>query len=324
VPTTPLPPDYHRRPAHLEDAASLADLLTAVDAAEGLEEVLGPEGARRELSYPGLDLERDTLVAVTPDGNIRGFAFLWLHPTGHPTRAILWMEAHPGHLPLEPFLMDWAEARARQGLEQALPAARRLRQHVEEHRARRRRAIEEAGYLHARTFVEMWRRIDQDLPAEPSPSPGVEIVPWAPSLVEGARLAANESFALHWDSLPLEPEEWQQRVCADPFFRPDLSRLAVSGGKVVALCLASVDAEQNARRGVAEVWVERVGTILSHQRHGLASALVGEVLRAAADAGFTRAGLGVDQESTSNATALYERLGFAATRRTLAYAKDLG
>ncbi len=70
--------------------------------------------------------------------------------------------------------------------------------------------------------------------------------------------------------------------------------------------------------------MERVGTIPSHQRRGLAAAVVASVLRAGAAAGFTRAGLGVDQESTSNATALYERLGFAATRRTLAYAKDLG
>jgi mycothiol synthase len=311
--TPPSPPGYRWRPTRLEDAAALAGLLAAVDAAEGLEEVLGPEGTRRELSYPGLDRERDTLLAAAPDGSIAAFAFLWLQPAERPARAILWMEAHPGHLHLEPFLMTWAEARAAPRLAPPLPP-RRLRQHVEEHRARRRRVVEEAGYRHIRTFVEMWRPIAEP-PDEAPPAPGVEIVPWAPPLVEGARLAANESFGLHWDSLPLEPEEWQQHVCADPFFRPDLSRLAVSEGKVVALCLASVDAEQNARRGVAELWVERVGTILSHQRRGLATAAVAAVLRAAADAGFTRAGLGVDQDSNS---------GFVATRRTLAYVKDLG
>ena len=322
--TTPLPRGYDRRPARLDDAAALAALLAAVDAAEGLDEVLGPEGVRRELSSPVLDLERHTLVAVTPDEAVQAFGIIWLHPADRPTRAICWTEAHPGHIHLEPFLMGWAEARARQGLEQAPPGSRRLRQHIEENRARRRQVVEEAGYCHVRTFVEMWRSLAEDLPAEPSPPPGIEVVPWDAPLVEGARLAANESFALHWDSLPLTPGEWQQRVCADPFFRPDLSRLAVGGGKVVALCLAVVDAEQNAGRGVAEIWVERVGTIPSHQRRGLAAAVVASVLRAGASAGFTRAGLGVDQESTSNATALYERLGFAATRQTLAYTKDLG
>jgi ribosomal protein S18 acetylase RimI-like enzyme len=67
-----------------------------------------------------------------------------------------------------------------------------------------------------------------------------------------------------------------------------------------------------------------VGTIPARRRRGLATALMGEVLQAGAGAGFTRAGLTVDQASTTQATALYERLGFVASRRTLAYVKDLG
>lgn len=318
------PPGYHWRPARLEDASALADLLHAVDAAEGLEEALGPEGARRQLSYPGLDPERDTLLAFTPDGAAQAFAWVWVQPADEAARAIVWIEAHPGHLHLEPFLLAWAEACARPRLAAAAAGGRRyLRQHVEEHRLRRRRALEEAGYRHARTFVEMWRPLSGEPPEAPPPAPGTEIVPWSPPLEEGARLAANDAFSLHWDSLPLGPEDWQQRVCTDPTFRPDLSRLALSGGTVVGLCLASVDAEHNAREGVAEIWVERVATIPAHQRQGLATALVCGVLRAAAAAGFTRAGLTVDQQSTTRATALYERLGFAATRQTLAYTKDL-
>ncbi|HSQ37050.1 MAG TPA: hypothetical protein VLS92_04055, partial [Acidimicrobiia bacterium] len=166
--THPPPPGYRRRPARLDDAAAIAALLTAVDAAEGLDEVLGPEGVLRELSSLGFDLERDTLVAVDSEGVIQAFAFLWLHPTGRPTRAICRIEVHPGHLQLEAFLMGWAEARAGQGLEQAPPGSRRLRQHIEENRARRRRAVEEAGYRHVRTSVEMWRSLAEDLPAEPS------------------------------------------------------------------------------------------------------------------------------------------------------------
>jgi mycothiol synthase len=319
------PPGYQWRPAGLQDAAALADLFTAVDAVEDLEEVLGPEGTRRELAHPGLNPERDTLVGLAADGAARAFAWVWTQATGEAARAIVWIEAHPDHLHLEPFLLAWTEAHARPLLRGAGPAGHRyLRQHVEEHRLHRRRALEEAGYRHARTFLEMWRPLDRDLPVRRPPPLGVKSVPWSPLLADGARLVSNEAFALHWDSLPLGPEDWQQRVCTDPSFRPDLSRLAVRGDEVVSLCLTSVDAEQNARKGVAEIWVHRVGTLPACQRQGLATALIAEVLRAAAAAGFTRAGLGVDQESTTRATALYERLGFAATRRTLAYVKDLG
>jgi ribosomal protein S18 acetylase RimI-like enzyme len=116
---------------------------------------------------------------------------------------------------------------------------------------------------------------------------------------------------------------WHQRVTAGPDFRPALSRLAVKGDAVMSLCLVAVDPEENARRGVAEMWLERIGTIPSYQRQGLATALVNEVLRAGAADGFTRAALGVDLENPTRATVLYERLGFSATRQALAYVKEL-
>ena len=318
------PPGYHWRAARPQDAAALVDLLTAIDAVEGLEEVLGPGGARYVLNYPGLDPARDTLLAFTPDGAACALVWLLPQPPIDPVRARVWIEAHPDHVHLEPFLLAWAEAVARPRLAaSSAPAGSNLRQHVEEHRLRRRRVLEASGYRHARTFLLMRRPVGESSPPVPRLPAGLEVVPWSDRFEEAARLAANEAFALHWGALAAPPEMWHQRVSNSPDFRPDLSRLAVKGGEVVSLCLTSVDAEQNAREGVAEMWLERIGTIPSYQRHGLASALVGEVLRAGAAAGFTRAALGVDDENPTRASALYERLGFTATRRTLAYVKEL-
>jgi len=323
VPANPTPPPAYRwRPGRPDDAAALVELLTAVDAAEGLEDVPGPEGARYLLTYPGLDPARDTLIAFTPDGYARAIAWVLLQPPTNPTRARVRMEAHPDHLPLEPFLLAWAEACARPRLAAATSGGD-LRQHVEEHRLRRRRVLEEAGYHHARTFAEMHRPLAEPAPPGPPLPAGLEVVPWSDRFEEAARLAANEAFAVHWGALAVPPEMWHQRVIAGPDFRPSLSRLAVKGDEVVSLCLVAVDPEENARRGVAEMWLERIGTIPSYQRQGLATTLVNEVLRAGAAASFTRAALGVDQENTTRATVLYERLGFTATRRALAYVKEL-
>lgn len=317
------PPGYRSRAARLEDAPALAELFVAVDAAEGLEEVLGPEGTRRELTYPGVDLQQGTLV-VLDDRAIRGFGWVWGQPGPGAARAFVWIEAHPEHVHLEPFLLAWAEAAARLVLVAPGGSARRyLRQHIEEHRERRRRVVEEAGYQHARTFLEMYLALEQHRPAGPPLPPGVTVVPWSSRWEEAARLTSNESFASHWDSLPVGPEDWRARVSGDPNFRPDLSRLAVRGDRVLSLCLAEVDAEQNNRRGGAEMWLNRIGTVLACRRRGLATSVVAEVLRAGAAAGFTRAGLGVDQDGTTRASALYERLGFTTTRRTLAYVKEL-
>lgn len=323
--STPTPPaGYHWRPVRLEDATALGGLFAAIDAVEELEEVLGPEGIQHEMRIPGLDRRRDTRLALTPEGEVAGFAWVWTQVTTRAARAIVWIEAHPAHLHLEPSLLAWAEATARPLLEAAPRGTRRyLRQHVEEHRRRRRRVAEEAGYHHARTFVEMWRSLTRDVPAAGLLPAGTELRAWSPGLAESARLASNEAFALHWDSLPLGPADWESRVCGDPHLRPDLSRLAVREGRVVGLCLTVVDDEQNAREGVAEMWLARIGTRPAFQRQGLATALIADVLRAGAGARLDRAGLAVDHDSASRATALYERLGFAATRRTLAYVKDL-
>ncbi|MBP1631915.1 MAG: family N-acetyltransferase [Acidobacteria bacterium] len=317
------PPGYEWRPARAGDSAALVDLLTAMDATEGLEEVLGLEGAGYQLAYPGLDPARDTLLAFTPDGAARAIVWVLGQPADDPVRARVWMEAHPGHLHLEPFLLAWAEACARPRLTGQGPSGpAHLRQHIEEHRLRRRRVLEQAGYRHVRTFAEMQRALEPPFPGfSPLPA-GLQIVPWSPALEEQARLAANEAFALHWGALPVPPEMWHQRVTASPDFRPDLSRLVARDGQVLSLCLVGIDAEQNARRGVAEMWLERIGTIPAYHRRGLATTLVGEVLRAGLAAGLTRAALGVDLENTTGATALYQRLGFAVTRRTLAYVKE--
>lgn len=322
-PAPPPSPGLTWRPATLGDAAGLAALFAAADAAEDLEEPIGPDGARYYLTFPGLDPAEDTLVAAGPDGELAGFAWAWVQESSAARRALLWIETRPEHTGLESILLGWAEARARPRLESGPPGGRRhLRLHVEEHRARRRAVFETAGFRHARTFVEMHRPLDSP-PGPPPPLPGIAVVPWAPELDEAAREASNEAFAHHWDSIPLSSDEWRGRITGDSVFRPELSRLAVHDGEVVALCLAAVDPEYNEQEGIAELWVDRVATRPTWQRRGLGAALIAEVLAAGALSGLTRAGLTVDQDNTSRASALYERLGFVAERRTLAYVKAL-
>jgi ribosomal protein S18 acetylase RimI-like enzyme len=67
-----------------------------------------------------------------------------------------------------------------------------------------------------------------------------------------------------------------------------------------------------------------VGTRPAWQRRGLATHLLLRTMQAALEADIPSAALTVDQDSNTRATAVYERLGFVPSRRTLTYVKDLG
>lgn len=303
------------RPAATGDAPGLADLAAAINEAEGLEFVGGPDFWGWWLGQHRLG--DDTLLAIDRGGRVLAATGSWVQVTPSGARAILWLDAHPEHLDLDPFLLRWAEQRACRQLEGA-GGSRVIRISAEEHRSRRRRVIEEAGFRNARTFVEMERPLTGDIPDLPVPE-GPTTTTWEPSLDEAARIASNAAFADHWGSLPMDPDTWASMVLDEDTMRRGLSFLAVVADEVVAMSLASVDVEEDPEC----LWIDRVAVVPSWRRRGLASALVARSLRAGADAGLGKARLGVDEENGWDAPALYRRLGFEVTKRSVTYLKEL-
>lgn len=73
--------------------------------------------------------------------------------------------------------------------------------------------------------------------------------------------------------------------------------------------------------GRSEAWIERLGTIRSHCRRGIGSALVSLAMEEFREMGTEYAAIGVDSENPSGAYQIYERLGFVPDRRGIAYVK---
>lgn len=322
-PQPPTAPGITWRPAALADAAGLADHSRRIHEAERLDFLPGEDFMRWLLSQPGLDPAADMLVAES-SGSIVADAGVWTHGGDQGARCFIWGEAGPGHEDLKPFLIAWAEARARQRLSEFADGLDRIiRVAVEEHRSAHRRVIEQAGFAVTRTFVEMVRPLT-DLPTAPPLPHGVGIAPWTGDLDDDVRMANNESFADHWGSLPMAPEEWASLYRQSPTFRPDLSFVALSQGEVVSFCLSEVDEEDNADRDTDDVYIQRVGTRKNQRGRGLASHLIVRSLEAAWKTGeLNRAALEVDEMSHTNATVVYERLGFSTSGRSMHYTKRL-
>ncbi|MCB2224526.1 MAG: GNAT family N-acetyltransferase [Actinobacteria bacterium] len=300
------------RPIAADDIGALAVLARAVHDAERLDFAGGPEFWAWWLGRH--DPETDTIAAAAPDGALLACGGSYHSDTEAGARAILWFDAHPDRLDLEGPVMEWAISRGREQIAgSAHPDGAVVRIAVEEHRERRRRLLEGAGFAAARSFVDMERPLDR--PPERPPLPdGIEIVPWTGEWDEAARLASNAAFADHWGSLPMDPETWSGMVM-DTIVRRDCSFLAVAGGEVAGFCLTEVDPEEDEHR----LWVDRVGTRPEWRRRHLASALLTEALRAGAAAGLATSGLAVDEESAFDATALYTRLGYTVGTRSISY-----
>lgn len=324
MPALPEPPNRHDltwRPWTLDDAAALARHMLRVDAAERLDSVPGTELYRWLIGQDGFDPATDSLAGFDAAGEVHAEVKVWAPRTEAGARAFLWLDAAPPDSDLRSFLLAWGEARSRQILETIDPSLERvIRVGAEEHRTELRAQIEAAGFPPARSWVVMRRSLSGLPEVRPLPE-GIRVEPWSVALEEAARLASNEAFADHWGSQPMTAEMWRGIYRESESFRPDLSFLACMGDKVVALSFAEVSEENDAHRGFAEVYIDRVGTRRTHRRRGIASHLVIRTMAAAAEAGLEVAALDVDETSHTEATTVYRRLGFEVVERSITYLK---
>lgn len=170
------------------------------------------------------------------------------------------------------------------------------------------------GFRHQRTF---WRMVIEMTEAPPPPvlPDGIAIRTYDPERDERAVFeAVEDAFSDHWNHIPMSFDEWVART-KRPDFDPTLWFLAVDGEQIVGTSLCRIQAEMG--------WVGTLGVRRPWRRRGLARALLlhsfGEWWRR----GQPRVGLGVDAESLTGATRLYEAAGMHVSERYDMYEKVL-
>ncbi|WLQ05591.1 GNAT family N-acetyltransferase [Arthrobacter oryzae] len=231
-------------------------------------------------------------------------------------------------------LLGWLSERTVQrfaedsGPENSLPAHQRavprLRIHMEQQHEHQQRLLRTSGFHVVRYFNEMHRRLDGvQLPAVRLDD-GLDLVTMRPELSEDVRLAHNAAFRDHWGSEPRDEESWGFTV-NDPQARPDLSAVVLdrSSGIVAGYQLASHDPDSAVSRGYSEGYTDLLGVRREYRGRGIAQALLADAMRRFAAAGMDRASLDVDSENPTGALALYEKMGYAAVNRSLAWDKEL-
>lgn len=198
--------------------------------------------------------------------------------------------------------------------------------HANEHLEDRRRLAVAQGFAPVRYYVDMVRPLTiagaAPIPVVPLGA-GLELVPYVKDLDEDLRLAHNEAFAEHWGSEPRSAEDWAEWTTGHRDFRGDWSFAVLDGDRVVGYALSAAYEQDWTAQGYMQGWTNLLGVRPAWRGRGIAPALLAATMRAFAASGMQYAGLGVDSENSSGALGVYERTGYTAGRRSVAYAIDL-
>lgn len=168
------------------------------------------------------------------------------------------------------------------------------------------RFVAARGMDPVRRFWRMRIDLGDDPPPEPSLPDGIVIRGFVAGQDERATFEASEdAFADHWGHVRAPFEEWIRRTQGD-LFDPGLWFLATEGDTVIGTALCSP--------WLGGGWVGSLGVRRPWRGRG-----IGEALLRRAFAEFHRRGrrtvaLGVDAESLTGATRLYERAGMRVDR----------
>jgi mycothiol synthase len=168
------------------------------------------------------------------------------------------------------------------------------------------------GYAPVRTYLEMQRPLNDDLPAVALPSR----LALRPPLVQHYRAigeAGEECFRDQLDHVAPSEESYRAWI-ATPDLDPSLWLVAWDGDQVAGAAINVI--HQDAWGETDDLFVRR-----PWRRQGLGRALLVGSLHVFKARGLTTAGLGVDVENVSGALRLYESVGFRPYQRVASYRK---
>lgn len=327
--TIPLPDRFTIRPATIDDVEQTAELanLCSIDLIG--QPITNANELRIDWQLPTTNLETDVRLMFTPDQTIVGYAGVW-DPEPH-VQVHSWSYVHPAYRDqdLEEYLLDWIKARALQAIPKAPDGARvslgQMRPDTDVSGGKRLLA---RGYCVARHFLEM--QIEMDAPPPPPVFPeGVAASSMAdlPG-TDDERLrpvvdADREIFRDHWGFVEQPPDkefaDWKHWVELDSEHDSRLWFLAKHGDQIVGLSLCAPKSPQDSQMA----WVHSLGVKRSWRRQGIALAMLHYTFGQFYRRGITKVGLGVDAQSLTGATRLYEKAGMHPARKEALYEKEL-
>jgi mycothiol synthase len=312
------------RPARMTDAEAVSHLLNACS----IEQIGRPEWEAHELETdwqnPIVDLGNDSQLVFWRDGRLVGYADVW-DEAPH-VRIYCLARVHPEFRGrgIGKTLCQWSEERARRSVEAAPEGARvTLLQSTLVSDSSAQELLRTMRFQVIRYFYQMVIEMDCPPPAA-VPVDGIEIRPFVRHQEEATVVqAVRDAFKDHWGYVDSPYEDdlkeslyWMEN---DRYFDPALWFVADDDGEIAGVSLCYPKRVEDPEMG----WVSTLGVRRQWRRNGLGLALLqhsfGEFYRR----GKRRVGLGVDADSLTGATRLYEKAGMHVHRQYASFEKEL-
>ncbi|KZB80433.1 GNAT family N-acetyltransferase [Amycolatopsis regifaucium] len=312
------------RPLSHEDAKASADLLNAIETVDRIGENYTEEDTLQELADPYADLERGSLAAF--DGDVMvGFVKIRFKPSADEVhRVFLDGGVHPAYRRrgLGTALVEAGVAAAKVVHALHHPSSKLVVDvHRPEHIAGLAELVRSQGFTPVRYFQRMEHPLGApDAPAIPE---GFVVEPWSERNDEEFRTVRNEAYRDYWGAVPMPVDLWRNKI-TNQTFRPEVSFLLreATGAPVGVLVTMCWEADTEAT-GIRDAHFMVIGTVREYRKRGLAGALMGHALRAAADQGYDRASLNVDFADPAGAFGIFEKAGFTPKMRYVRWALEV-
>jgi mycothiol synthase len=274
---------------------------------------------REAYNLPSFEAETDSLLILDAEGRAAAVTVFYDGDEVH-VAPYLFLRVRPDLTTTEvpAAALAWAAERAPANAYLA-PAGARVAMHTDLSVVNRPmiEALERAGWRHERTNWTMEIDLAAAAPLpEPAWPEGISVR--SADLDRDARAIHEteaDSFSDHYGYVPQPFEQWFH--FRTRFFKaePELWILAMDGEQIAGMALCS-----SQRAGQPDLgWISTLGVRRPWRRRGLALAILHHAFRLLAARGIARAGLGVDAQSLTGATRLYEKAGMRVVRENLEY-----
>lgn len=315
-----LPEGMTLRPAQMSDIEAVVHVLNVCSKEEiGAEEYSTSEWAD-DWGMGTFNLTEDTRVAVYQQ-QVVAYADTFALPPYVKLYCILRVLPEFRGQGIETMLMDWIEKRC-QTLAAEAPEGTKVMAELMAYQqvAYLRTLYEQHAYQHVRDFFHMLIELDSP-PAAPVLSEGITLRhALSPQDDRAIYEAYTASFADHWGFVERPFEIIIERFKAPKeTFDPTLWFLAMDGDTIAGISLCNGRMPDDAQKG----WVGTLGVVPAYRKRGIGLALLHHTFGEFYRRGYKRVGLGVDANSLTGATRLYEKAGMHITHSICAYQKTV-